>query len=793
MHDSSWSLHTLAEFLSVFSPDGDQDVLRLAVDRAAEAFDAEVAVVLDEDGTVQRSIGLNGRDLDELVAARTSRPDHVRLAGDALSLLWAPVDEHSELAIGRFHHRFDAEERALFRAMARSMTLSLRLVGAVEAERAARELSEQQASEVARLLTELQARTAIMNQLERIQRSISVRRPTKEILDAVTTGAMNHLGAQAAGLFLEDESRPEVGILFCVAGEGTSDDMHHEIADREHPARLAVATNGVVVVESDTPPIPGTAGGTGGTAISVLAAPVHRNGAPVGALVVQAASEGGRFDTEAVEIATTFADHASLALNDASAMEAIRLALAEAVHQATHDALTGLANRHRVTQELNRLLDASRHSPVPHPVTVLFVDVDRFKQVNDAHGHAVGDELLKGVAERLRRHVRDQDLVGRLAGDEFVLIVDGRGLSEGRQLAQRLITELAEPLEVGNLAIVPSISVGVAEAAPTDDAEAALSSADLAMYRAKQRGRGRFELFDQALRESARRRASAEADLRRAIDEEQFVVHYQPSVRLLDRRVVGVEALVRWEHPTRGMVRPDEFIPVAEETGVITEIDNFVLREACRQVAEWGRVEPSMADMSLSVNVSARQFNDPKLPGAVQAALEASGLRNEQLYLEITESVMMEEAASSATLAQLGEMGVRLAVDDFGTGYSSLRYLRQFPVGLLKIDRSFVDGLGIEHEDEVIISTVIGLARSLGIAVVAEGVETEPQLKHLTAMGCDFAQGYLFGRPRAAAEVRLMVMGIDARADIEERHGLAGPAGGDRRAGSSEADDTRGA
>ncbi|MFM7064762.1 MAG: hypothetical protein ACKO04_14935, partial [Actinomycetes bacterium] len=248
MHDTSWSLHTLAEFLSVFSPDGNQDVLRLAVDRAAEAFDAEVAVVLDEDGTVQRAIGLDPDDLAVLAAALPDRPDHVRFDGEALSLLWSPLDHQSVLVIGRFHHRFDAEEKALFRAMARSMTLSLRLVGAVDAERAARELSEQQASEVARLLTELQARTAIMNQLERIQRAISVRRPTKEILDAVTSGAMGHLGAQAAGLFLEDESRPEVGILFCVAGEGTVDDLHHEIVDRDHPARLAVATNGVVVV-----------------------------------------------------------------------------------------------------------------------------------------------------------------------------------------------------------------------------------------------------------------------------------------------------------------------------------------------------------------------------------------------------------------------------------------------------------------------------------------------------------------------------------------------------------------
>ena len=764
MHDASWSLHTLAEFLSVFSPDGDQDVVRLAVDRAAEAFDAEVAVVLSTTLGVQRAIGLTGPELDDLAAAAGDRPDHLRLGGGALALLWSPLDGESMLAIGRFHHAFDSEERALFRAMARSMTLSLRLVGAVEAERAARALSEQQATEVARLLAELQARTELMNQLERIQRAISVRRPTREILDAVTTGVLGHLGAAAAGLFLEDESRPEVGVLFCVAGEGSEDALHHEIAERDHPARLAVTTNGVVVLETDRAPIPAEEDPEGDDLdgrISVLAAPVHRNGSPVGALVVQTRSADVRFDTEAVEIATTFAEHASLALNDASAMEAIRLALAEAVHQATHDALTGLANRHRVTQELNRLLDAARRSPVPHPVTVLFVDIDRFKRVNDAFGHAVGDELLKGVADRLQRHVRDHDLVGRLAGDEFVLIVDGRTLHDGRILAERLVNELAEPLVVDNRVLTPSISVGVAEASLDDDAEAALTSADLAMYRAKQRGRGRFELFDQKLRDSSRRRATAEADLRRAIDGGEFVVHYQPSVRLLDQRVVGVEALVRWQHPTRGTVRPDDFIPVAEDTGVITEIDAFVLHEACRQVAAWGRADAAMADMSLSVNVSARQFSDPALVDSVVAALERSGLRAEQLYLEITESVMMEEQASASTLARLSELGVRLAVDDFGTGYSSLRYLRRFPVGLLKIDRSFVDGLGLEHEDEVIVETVIGLARSLGIAVVAEGVETDVQLERLTQLGCDFAQGFLFGRPRAAAELPRMVAGID--------------------------------
>ncbi|MFM7069063.1 MAG: putative bifunctional diguanylate cyclase/phosphodiesterase, partial [Actinomycetes bacterium] len=537
----------------------------------------------------------------------------------------------------------------------------------INSERAAREDAEQQAAEVARLLAELRERAAVMNQIEKIQRDISLRRPTRSILDKITSSVATYLRADAAGLFLFDDTNDERGRLISTAGNFDFDELDTAAADPSHPARIAQQTDGTVMLETDASPIPGSDDSWAAeTTVSVLAAPVHRNGSAVGALVLQTLAGGGEFGAESVKIAETFAECASLALNDENAQ-------AELTHKADYDALTELPNRRKVTAELARLLDAARLSPVAHPVTVLFIDLDRFKQVNDAHGHAVGDQLLRGVAERLRRHVRDQDIVGRLAGDEFVLIVDGRGLRDGQQLAQRLIDELKAPLEVGSRVLTPSISVGVAEASPNDDAEAVLSSADLAMYRAKQLGRGRVETFDQSLREISQKRASAETDLRRAISAGEFAVFFQPSVRLLDRRVVGVEALVRWIHPERGVITPDEFIPVAEETGAITEIDTFVLREACRQVAEWGRSDEAFADMSLSVNMSARQFTDPKLVATVRDALQASGLRAEQLYLEITERVMMEDGTSTTAIAGLGELGVRLAVDDFGTGYSSLR------------------------------------------------------------------------------------------------------------------------
>ncbi|MFZ4518617.1 MAG: putative bifunctional diguanylate cyclase/phosphodiesterase [Microthrixaceae bacterium] len=435
---------------------------------------------------------------------------------------------------------------------------------------------------------------------------------------------------------------------------------------------------------------------------------------------------------------------------------ALDSALDAAVHQATHDDLTGLPNRATVIEELARRLSTRDPS-----AAVLFVDVDRFKQVNDAHGHAAGDRYLAEVARRLRGAVRDGDLVGRLAGDEFIVVSDRTGPGQAERLADRLLAVMARPMDLEGRLLVPSASVGIAvwpTAGPDGDphgrppaADSLVDDADLAMYRAKQQGRGRAARFEPSLREAARRRVEVEVELSRALAGDELEVWFQPVVRLADREVMGLEALVRWRHPVRGLLQPDEFVPVAEETGQVVAIDDHVLRRSCELVAAWNAERPG-APLSLSTNVSARSFADPTLPHRVAAALDHSGLPARDLFLEITESVMMEESiAETATMEQLVDLGVRLAVDDFGTGYSSLRYLKRFPVGVLKVDRSFTEGLGVDRENEAIVRAVVGLARSLRLATTAEGVESEEHVERLRDLGCEYGQGFLFGRPADAA------------------------------------------
>jgi EAL domain-containing protein (putative c-di-GMP-specific phosphodiesterase class I) len=302
------------------------------------------------------------------------------------------------------------------------------------------------------------------------------------------------------------------------------------------------------------------------------------------------------------------------------------------------------------------------------------------------------------------------------------------------------------------------VSIGVARAGPDDNAEALLANADLAMYRAKQTGRGRHEHYDHRLRVAAQRRARAEHELRRALARDELVVHYQPVVELPGRSVVGVEALVRWQRPDGTLVQPGEFIPVAEETGLISEIDVVVLRTACSDAVPW-RSSDDRGPLTVAVNLSAQRFSDPALPDVVASVLDDTGLQASRLFLEITESTMMEEhEGTTATMERLLGLGVQLAIDDFGTGYSSLRYLKRFPVGALKIDRSFVDGLGADRDDEAIVEAVTGLARSLRLGAIGEGVETEVQCRRLEELGCRLAQGYLFGRPADAATTRRLLL-----------------------------------
>jgi len=424
----------------------------------------------------------------------------------------------------------------------------------------------------------------------------------------------------------------------------------------------------------------------------------------------------------------------------------------EIAHQALHDPLTGLPNRALL---LDRLHSALARSARSRALTgVLFVDLDRFKVVNDSLGHAEGDRLLIEAARRLERSLRPGDTVARLGGDEFVVLCEElQQESEALRLAERLHLELLTPFALeGDEQHLATASIGVALGGRGEvEAEALLQNADAAMYRAKDLGGGRHELFDETMRERVFERLRTESALHHAIDHGELRLHYQPMVSLDDGSSHGVEALVRWEDPERGLVPPGQFIPMAEESGMILRIGNWVLREACRQAASWRAELGDDAPLPVNVNLAARQLAQEDLPETVAHALSEAGLEPRHLSLEITETALLECPETPArTLAALRELGVRVLLDDFGTGYSSLSYLRQFPVDVLKIDRSFIAELGDGPEASAIVEAIVGMGHALGLEVLAEGIETEDQAREVTRLGCDLGQGYLFARPAPA-------------------------------------------
>jgi diguanylate cyclase (GGDEF)-like protein/PAS domain S-box-containing protein len=429
--------------------------------------------------------------------------------------------------------------------------------------------------------------------------------------------------------------------------------------------------------------------------------------------------------------------------------------------QAVQDPLTGLANRVLLADRLQQSL--VRLEREPGRLAVLFLDLDRFKVINDSLGHAAGDELLLEVAERLRGAARRSDTVARFGGDEFVILCDRVTASEDAAvIAARVSRVLAEPFTVGRESLHVSGSIGIAVTEdPGTTADDLLRDADAAMYQAKERGRrsGSFQFFDAGVRERAVARMTMEGQLRSALENQELCLHYQPLVTLQgERRLLGFEALIRWQHPDRGLLSPDAFLPVAEDTNLIVPIGRWVLDEACRQIAEWNQERPVGDELGVSVNVSARQLGHSMLTSDVAGALSRHGLPARLLTLELTETALLEEATvSEAVLSDLSALGVRLALDDFGTGYSSLGHLRRFPVDILKIDRSFVDGLGEGGGDAAIVAAVTALAHAMGMTTVGEGIETDRQLQALQELGCDDGQGYLVARPLTPDQVRSLL------------------------------------
>jgi len=416
------------------------------------------------------------------------------------------------------------------------------------------------------------------------------------------------------------------------------------------------------------------------------------------------------------------------------------------LYSTLHDALTGLPNRSLFTERLRH----SMHRNVRHPddmFAVLFLDLDRFKDVNDNLGHFAGDELLRAVARRLEVCIRPEDTVARLSGDEFAILLESiNETSDAGRVAERIEEALSFPINLAGAEVTTSASVGIVTSTMShDQPEQLLRSADMAMYRAKAAGRARYEMFDRTMHSDALARLQLETDLRRAVEQGEFRLHYQPLVSLRTGHITGLEALIRWEHPVRGLVQPSDFIPIAEETGLIVRIGRWVLTEACRQLKAWQGAHPRPEPLSISVNLSVKQFSQPDLIDQLARAVRTTGIPPESLRLEITEAALIDKGgAAMAVLTQIKHLGAQIYLDDFGTGYSSLIYLHRLPIDAIKIDRELVSTMDTDERNLRLVRTILTFAQIIGVRTEAEGISSAEQLRELRALKCEHGQGFLF-------------------------------------------------
>jgi diguanylate cyclase (GGDEF)-like protein len=723
---SSISTPLLVEFLvAVSSATDEPQAARVAAERASHSLEAEVGAVLF-DGSLAAVLGFPAgkvpeRELCEAAAGgRTVL--YVPGAGDCHVVVAhiAGTPDGQMLLARSGEDAFTVEEVHLVRAMARMLELTLAKMHMLEQERSLR--------------VSLQERQRMLEQLSAIQRAIARREPLAQILHMVTASAQELFGGGV---------RVALHLL-------ATDDDHRGDAGLACGADLPEApTQPVGRVSLRSPSLAEPAGEPHG-AISV---PVHEDGRLAGHLTVTPTACDGSCATLDVDTLRAFADQVSLAITDARTRQQMQ--------EAFHDSVTGLASRRLFLERVACGLSDARSSG--GRIAVLFIDLDRFKLVNDTLGHAAGDDLLVQVAHRLREEIRSCDVAARLGGDEFaVLLTDVTSTELPEVVARRILDAVSRVFDVAGRDVFIDASIGIALGAPdVNDAEGVIGDADLAMYVAKQNGRGRHQLFHEELAAPLRRRVQLDADLHRALENDELLLHYQPILKLSDGNVAGVEALMRWQHPDRGLIPPLEFLPVAEETGLIVPIGRCILREACQQAARWQTARPAWPPLFVSVNLSCRQLQDGQLLQDVTAALDASGLSPELLKLEIAEASLQHDSETAVTnLERLRDYGVRIAMHHFGTGSSSLTSLRRLPIDLLKLDSSLVAEIETEVGAAAFAGSVVSLAQSLGLLTIAHGIESQAQLTTLRDAGCELAQGYHIAPPLDANSVFKVVTAV---------------------------------
>ena len=746
---ASWSTQQLTELLALVStlPD-DADVVQRAVEHAVEALDADVGALVAE-GRVVASIGYAAGAVPTtaVLAAAFGEVTSLDVQGAGSCELLAVDCEGlpaGRLLVGRSQPGgFSSEERGLFRGFSRVLGLALQARRTLQQERDQRAASEQARLQQRQLLDSLGERQVLLERLSRIQRSISTRRPLHEVLDAIVVGATELIGDEVTGLRLIDPDDPSVVVLAASTG------LTAEMRERTRRSRsgegiggLAITRNALVLSErygdSEQPLSAFLLDGVQ----AAMAAPVRQGDVVVGSLVVATRRAGRTYSASEQEMLVAFAEHTGLALNDARTVAALHQSVADATRQARLDPLTGLPNRTDFLERLTSAVSGGR------AISVLFIDLDDFKLVNDTLGHPVGDALLRVVGERIVGNIRGDDVVARLGGDEFAVLLCSTPPDQAELAAERIRQALSQPFNLPGHQVSIGASTGVVLCAQAgeDSAEEILRDADVAMYRAKALGKGRAVMFTPSMRVDLQARSRLERDLRNAIDHDELVVHYQPVLDVALGRVVGSEALLRWQHPELGLKPPAEFIPIAEDTGMIVRIGQQVLVDATLQTAAWNAAH--LEKLTVSVNVSARQLVDGVIVAHVRDALHHSGLPPSALTLELTESVLVHDFdAAAEVLFELKGLGVQLALDDFGTGYSSLGYLARLPFDVLKVDKGFVAGMSRGDSEARLAAAVVALAQSLQLQTVVEGIETTNHLTAMRRLGCTVFQGYLWSPP----------------------------------------------